>query len=473
MTGLMFLLVACRATPPATDPTWESLLTWASDARQDWAVPGMAVALLRPGEPTLTQGLGVRRQGEDAPVTPDSVFRLGSLSKLMTGVLVLQETASGRLDPQAPVSAALPGLELAAPDSLDQVTLAQLLSHSGGLQSVGLPNTCGVGPDALAEELAARVPDWGLWVAPDTLFQYASPGFALAGLALEQAAGRDFAGLAAERLFLPAGLDSATYDPAVGMGGDWAEGHSVRPETGEVAVFRTFDGRACGASFPSGGLMASITDLARVGEVLLDGGAPWLDPGSFETLTTTGWTLSPSASYGWGLLPMAYRGHRVWLHTGSLKGYQSLLAVLPDEGAGVAVLVNSDHAVVTPPQPWSKPTQRVALRALDLLLGLEPLTLTSSARPVEEWGAYVGDYVSDFDFGTASVWLDGETLLLALDVDGETHALTPYGLDSFVYAYEGTDGLTWWDTVSFEAGEDGVMAWLQSASGVAARVNAD
>ncbi|GEM_PF-6107000 len=468
---LIPMLAACRTEAPRSDPVWEELVRWTDDQREAWHVPGVALGLVRDGWAPKTVGLGVQQVGADAPVTPDTVFRVGSLSKLVTGVLALQLVEEGRLAPDDTLDALLPDLSLASPQALAQLTLEGVLSHSSGLQSTGLPNACSTAPDALGTVLADRAPDWDLWVAPDTFFQYASPGFALAGHAVERAAHVPFAALARERVFAPAGLDTMTYDVDVAVAGACATGHSMVPGTGDVHIYRDFTERDCGAANPSGGLMSSVHDLAQVVQVLLDGGEPWLGAVAFEQLTTTGWDFSSSASYGWGLLPTTYRGHRIWLHTGSLKGFQAMLVVLPDARAGVVVLVNSDHAVTDPPEPWSKPTQRIAMAAMDGLLGLPAEPKTSSVRPVADWDRFVGRYLSDFDLGELEVTLDQDSLWLARRPDTEPEALLPYSANTFQAPYEGSDGRTYYSRFSFETDHDGQVAWIASGEGIAARVD--
>ncbi len=471
MTGMLLLLAACRApAPTAPDPVWEELVAWTEEQRQVWQVPGIALALARHGEPVRTAGLGVASLETGEPVTGDTLFRAGSLSKLVTGVLALQALERGELDLDTPMSKLLPDLDLAAPHELADVSVEALFSHSSGLQSTGVPNQCDTGPTALGDTLAERVPDWDLWVEPDTLFQYSNPSYTLAGHALERLAHVPYTTLAIDRVLGPAGAATATYDPAEAEAGPWALGHSFDPATWALVETRDLWHRACGAAFPSGGLIASAQDLGQLVATLLGDGQPWLDPEAFAVLTTTGWALTDTSSYGWGLLPSSYRDHPIWFHTGSLHGYQAILAVLPEDGVGFAVLVNSDHAVTDPPEPWSKPTQRIALEAFDRLLGLPAEAIESAVRPQEEWSRFEGVYRSHYELGELAVTLDEDGLWLTRRETDEREVLVPYGEDSFLEPYVSSEGLTYWSRYAFVDGDDGEPAWLTTKAGIAARV---
>lgn len=467
----LWLLVGCGAEAP--DPRFQHALQWTEEHLAEWNVPGAAVAVVEEGELRHVAGVGFRQLGRPEAVGPDTVFRVGSLSKLVTGVLTVRAVQDGLLDPEAPASEALPGLSLADPEALSSFTLGHLLSHGSGLQSPGVPNSCGTEPEDLDQVLEERVPDWDLWVPPDTLWNYSNGNYLLVGTALREATGEHFEDLVRAELFDALGLDRATYQPEeVWAGDNWAMGHVFHADTRRLEGFRDLDDRACTASFSTGGLMASARDMGRIMELLLSGGAPWLDAEGMGQLTSGGWAFSETAAYNNGLLRTEYREHRAWQHGGTVGGYLATMWLLPDEGLGVLVLVNADHSLVVPPEPRARPPDRLAARFLDTFLGLEESQWEDNTRPVEEWGRYVGTYRSEHDWGTLTVALEEGTLVLTED-DGTRRELLPYSRDRFQFPRpSSSDTRTLYEGVKFvQEGER--TEWLQSGRGIAGRVEED
>lgn len=486
MSSLAFLplalsLLACRApasagdtseaaaSDAALDPRFQELLAWTEASMLSWQVPGMAVGVFADGR-ALRAGLGLRRLDAPDAVTPATLFRVGSISKLLTGMALVQEAEAGRLDLDAPADQALEGVALAAPHALSQVSLLQLMTHQAGLQVPGLPNACDTAPEVYEQELSDRTPAWALWTEPGLLFNYASTGVALVGLAIERSSGDWFADRVAEGILGPADMATATFDPAVAEAREHATGHSLDPATGEVLAWRDMYDRACTATQASGGLIASLDDMLALAAVLLQGGTPVVSPAAWRRMTTTGWGDADSSLYGHGLQVGSYREHPALSHTGSLHGFQAILYVLPEDGLAVVVLVNSDHGVTLVPEPWYKPTHRVAERALDLFLGLEPQERLSTVRDPSEWGRYPGRYHSAYDWGTVEVTQGEDGLLLAED-SGEVHTLLPYSRDRFQYETPCSDGRTCYQQVEFleEEGTEQTR-WLVSSLGVADRL---
>ncbi|MDP2309974.1 MAG: serine hydrolase domain-containing protein [Pseudomonadota bacterium] len=483
------LLAACTAPPESValgdaDPRFAELTSWTEARMEEWSVPGVGLAVLEGGEVRHLAGLGVRAFGlpnaasadpvSPDRVTPDTLFRIGSLSKMVAGAALAEEVAAGRIDLDAPASVLLGDIPLAAPHTLESVTLGQVMSHTSGIESLGLSRTCDPDPAHLTEALTEMSQDWAMWTPPGELYHYSNNGYALLGLAAERSAGVEFPTLA-QGLFDGAGMTTATYDWVEAYGSDHATGHTMDVATGRPLSYRGLEERACVVGFPPGGVMASARDVAQQVRVLLNGGEGWVSPAAWELMTTQGYNRSDTSGYGFGLQSSSYRGFPSYTHHGSVGGFFAMVWAVPSEGLGVVVLLNSDHNVVDPPEPWSKPTQRIIEHALDLFLELEPEERVSSARPVEEWGRYVGAYHSDYDLGDVSVTLDGETLLYT---DAEaSYPLFTYSRDSFLYGIPQDDGRTRYVGVGFEEGtaegdDPDLVKWLVTDTGIGQLVTA-
>lgn len=433
----------------------------------EWYIPGAAVVVIERGRVSQVAGLGTREWGTRDVVTPDTRFRMGSLSKMVTGAVVAQLAADGDLQLDAPASTWLGDLALQPPHDFDGFSTLQLVSHASGMQAVGLPNACETDPGTLAATLAGLSPDWALWTEPGVLYNYANQNYSFAGLVAERASGERFVDLAQLR-FDGAGMERATYDWALAEEDpDHATGHVMDLTTGEPSSFRGFEERACVASYPSGGLMGSARDLGAMGEVLVTGGAGWVSPDAWELMTTLGWARDEDSGYGFGLQSADYGGYPGLVHHGTVGGFYAMLWAIPSEGLAVGVMVNVSHSVTDPPEPNSKPTQRIVRHALDLYLGLDEEVADPSVRPVEEWDRFVGVYHSDYELGDVVVTRIGSTLWYASVDEDFAVPLLPYSRNTFQWLEPGTDDH--YVGVSFADGEAGVR-WLLTDGGVAERV---
>ena len=476
---LALLLLACSpatTADPSSEAGWDQgkdarfdqLVEWTEQSMAEWGVPGAALGMIVQGE-GLRAGLGVRRVQTGEPVTPATRFRVASLSKMLTGMAFSQQVEEGRLDPDAPASDALPGLSFADPAALSSITLLDLMSHQSGLQAYGLPSSCDEAFEQMAPILEERAASWNLWSAPGEHSIYSNAGVSTVGLAVQLATGLSFPEYMTSNVLEPAGMAGASYDPNVASLGEYATGHSFdMAGDGRLVAERDLFQRACAAANPASGLIANLDEMLALAQLLLDEGAPVLSPEGWERMTRTGYGDPEGSIYGWGIQAGSYRDHRVLTHTGSLHGYQSILYVLPEDGLALVVMLNSDHGTTLVPEPWYKPTNRIAERALNLFLGLEPQERSSSVRAVEDWGRYVGTYQDAFDWGEQVVSLEEGGLVITSTEDGQRFELVPYSQDRFQYSYLSSEGLTYWQSIDFKQ-EDERTRWLLSTDGLAER----
>jgi len=444
------------------DPRVRALVDETSAAVERWDVPGVAVVVVE-GDRTWFASSGVLDHVEGGAVGPRSRFRVGSLSKVITGLLAADASDRGEVDLDAPP--AVP--ELADRPDLVPPSLRHLLRHTAGLEPGGLPLDCPGVEGGLGPALGAAVPELEAWLPPDTMFLYSNAGMSLAGRALERGAGQPFPALAAERVLGPAGMDEATLDPAVAVVGAYATGHRLDPETHEVAL--TYDPfhRSCPAAWPSGGLMATAEDLGALLHLLVDEGDGVLSPAAWDTFLQS--EDPATLRYGLGILVGEDEGRRVISHGGSMHGYRARIEAWPDDGFGVAVMVNADHRTTPVPEPGQKPTDLLAATASRLFLDLPEKTWASSVRDPEDWAdRYAGRYPSaQGAMGTWTVWEADGTLWVHDGRRDETHALHPYGRDSFQYPRTSTStGLPVWMGVDFRAAADGGPALIITPWGV-------
>ncbi|WP_326557017.1 serine hydrolase domain-containing protein [Micromonospora sp. NBC_01796] len=292
----------------------------------DAAVPTLVAGVVRDGVLTHVSSAG------EPPQDPTTQFRIGSITKTMTAVLVLRLRDEGRVDLEDPLDRHLPGTPVG------RVTLRQLLGHASGLQRE--PDGDGwwersEGVD-LATLLAGLTPA-KLAHPPHRTYHYSNLAYGLLGGALERLTGQSWWELIRERLLGPLGMTRTSYQAQE----PFARGYLVHPWHGTLREEPRTD---TGAMAPAGQLWASVPDLARWAAFLADPDPAVIAP---ETVTemcvpvAIGDPESWTSGHGLGL--ELYRtGERVYVgHGGSMPGYVAGLAVHRRSRTGVVTFANA------------------------------------------------------------------------------------------------------------------------------------
>src|SRR5581483_9386379 len=173
-----------------------------------WDVPGLALGVLHEGR-SEAWGFGVASLETRQPVTAQTLFQIGSISKLFAATLAMQLVEAGTVDLDKPVAPYLPELRLADPAAQHTVSLRHLLTHTAGFYGDRFDDL-GMGDDALAKAVAG-FDQLQQYTAPGELWSYCNTGFQLVGRLVEDLRAEVFETAARERLFTPLGLERSTY----------------------------------------------------------------------------------------------------------------------------------------------------------------------------------------------------------------------------------------------------------------------
>ncbi len=334
-------------------------------------IPAMAVALTEGERIVWARGFGEAKPGVAADV--DTLFRVGSVSKLFTDIAVMARVEAGELDLDAPVREALPDF---APPGGDTITLRQLMAHRSGL--VREPPVGNYFDDS-RPSLAATVASLNqreLIFPPGAREKYSNAGIAVVGRVLERAAGIPFAQAVREATLEPLGLESSWF------GLD--EAPAERLATG---LMWSYDGREFPAPVfplgmaPAGSMVASVRDLGRFLTLLASGELPGVL--SAEGLGEMGRIQfpdeNPERGFGLGFhlgaMEAGGESHRVLRHGGAIYGFSTEIALLPDAGVGAVVVSNVDFTNAVA----GRILRRMLQLALDPASAADPLT-----RPLPE-----------------------------------------------------------------------------------------
>ena len=313
-----------------------------------WPTAGLAVAVVRPGKPTWFYRHGVSHVTTGAPVTPDTVFRIGSLTKTFTAVAVMQLWEQGRVDLDAPANDYLTGFRMRpARPELQPATLRHLLTHTAGVGywrrlSDLLCPVSGAGvearhPQPLGEYYRRGLPQE---VQPGTKWVYSNHGFAALGQVVEDVSGQSLGDYLREHVFDRLGMEHT----------DLVRSQRVRPglATGYLVRSRGLL-RAPDREIPTpggGGLYSTAADVARyVGCLLAGGSAPHdriLEPSTVAQMFSPNYQPDPRLpGMGLGFDLGAEDGHRTVGKTGVVSGFLSALTMAPSARIGVVALCNT------------------------------------------------------------------------------------------------------------------------------------
>ena len=305
-----------------------------------WGVPGVAVGILHEGEREFL-GYGTTNIATGEAVVPDTLFQIGSVSKVFTTTLVLNLVDEGLLDLDAPVLRYVPELGLTDETAREQLTLRHLMVHRGGFYGDRFDDQ-GDGDDAL-ERAVRAFHDLPQHAAPGELWAYSNAGFDLAGRAVENALGLTFEQAMKERIFEPLGMERATYFANEAVLHSVAVGH-LDDEAGgmRIAVPYQIPRRAN----PAGGIIATVSEMIRFAEMHIGDGA-YGDVRILKAETarmmrelhseadfTRRWGL------GWSLREI--NGVRAVEHTGATNGFMSRLCVIPERNFALAIVTNGE-----------------------------------------------------------------------------------------------------------------------------------
>lgn len=330
---------------PVDRAHWQQRLTELAGTHR---VPGATLGILRLGEEPVLAHTGVLNTATGVEVTDDSVFQIGSISKVWTTTVVMQLVDEGRLDLDAPVVEVLPELRLSDPDVTEQVTMRHLLTHTSGIDGDVFTDT-GRGDDCL-ERYVESLADVAMNHPLGVTFSYCNSGYSLVGRVIERLTGQTWDQAMRERLFVPLGLqrtgtlpeEALLFRAAVGHVGEGDDAPQPAPVWGLP--------RSLGPAGLITSTAAEVLEFARMhlgGGVARDG-TRVLQQESVREMTTRQVDLPDpfvlGDSWGVGWIRFEWGGRDVVGHDGSTIGQAAFLRLLPSHGLAVVLLTNGGGA---------------------------------------------------------------------------------------------------------------------------------
>jgi CubicO group peptidase (beta-lactamase class C family) len=367
-----------------------------------WPAVGLAVGVVRDGSLECFHGHGVADIESNTPITEDTVFRVGSITKTFTAIAAMQLWERGRLDLDAPASDYLRAYRLIpAKANFRPATVRHLLTHTAGIPEVvhvsellhpgwgpfgGRPVLHSVKAGEPMPSLAEYYRDGlRLVVEPGTIFAYSNHGFATLGQIVEDVSGTPLARYYREHIFEPLGMTDTDLVRSELVAPRLATGYVLRRGGARAVPDRDWIGAG------AGGIYSTTRDMARFVAALLGGGAnehgSMVKPATLATMFEYHHQPDPRLpGIGLAFFRGDAGGHRVVGHEGVMPGFNSQFLLAPDDGVGVIAFTNGSSGAFV----WLQTELgRLLRRLLDVP---DEVVRTDLPHHPEIWGDLCGRY---------------------------------------------------------------------------------
>lgn len=339
---------------------------FANTALPAWNVPGASMAIVNGGKVVYAKGFGKRDVKNNLPVTPDTLFAIGSCTKAFTTFVLGQLVDEGKVDWDKPVGRYLPGFRLYDTVASQELTPRDLVTHRSGLPRHDMVwyNNQTLTRKDIVERLQYLPPNAEL----REKWQYNNLMYLTAGYLIEQMTGKAWEQAVRERVFTPVGMTHSNFADADSQKTtDFAKPY--REDHGKVVEIPFCE---VGNMGPAGSINSTVSDMARWMLVQLgDEHRDLVQASTLKTLHTPQMTLGQlpqepefgPAAYAMGWIVDSYRGHLRLQHGGNIDGFSALVTLFPNDDTGIVVLSNANGTALP---------GVLTLHAADRLFKLEP-----------------------------------------------------------------------------------------------------
>ncbi len=334
-------------------------------------IPGISLAIIEGDRIAYTRGFGQAQPGGEAP-SPQTPFFIGSLTKSITALAVMQLTEAGKIELDAPVQRYLPWFRVADPQASAQISVRQLLNQTSGLSAVAgsiALAVCDDHPHA-TERQARALSTLKLNHPPGSKWEYSNLNYNILGLIIEVVSGESYADYIQSHIFDPLEMCHSYTSRKEAKPNGLAMGHrhwfSLPFPARNLPIPQ--------GSLPSGQLISSAEDMAHYLIAHLNGGcfgdAQILSAAGIQELHRGAAEFSmgraPAGRYAMGWFDMDIGQTKTFSHSGNVPDFSAFMALLPEQKRGVVLLINAD--------PYGLPlvTEEVGTGLLALLAGQQP-----------------------------------------------------------------------------------------------------
>lgn len=401
------------ARPTAGNASYETIDAFVEDQMRRLHIPGAALAIVEGDRMVHLRGFGRARPEGEVP-TPQTPFFIGSLTKSLTALAVMQLVEAGMIELDAPVQRYLPWFrvsdaeETQFPAAPAAMTVRHLLNQTSGLPMLrGMTNLSNMDSRPGAVERQARaLSTLRLNHPPGAVFEYSNLNYNLLGLIVEAASGEGYAGYILRHIFDPLEMRHSYTSKAAAKENGLAAGHrhwfGVPIPAPNLPVPQ--------GSLPSGQLISTTEDMAHYLIAQLNGGCyngvQILSSAGIDELHHPAAEIielgTSFGSYGMGWISEGTGASRIVSHSGIVPDYGGFMAIVPEQNRGFVLLFNANHAMLKmtldelgmrvaqrlaglPPEPFKSSAVVWLMRGLLLVPLLQAAGVAATLRQVSRW----------------------------------------------------------------------------------------
>lgn len=308
-------------------------------SRKDLGIPGLSLAIVKDDKVIYLKGLGFKDFEHSLPVTPDTLFAIGSSTKAFTAMTAMMSVDEGKLSLSDSPKKYLPYFQMRDPDTDAKITIRDLLSHRSGLNRTDLAMVT----NKLTREELIKVAGMAKPTAKlGAKFQYQNVMYTAAGEIVARSQHSTWDAVIARKIFKPLGMKSSnTTVQAMQKSRNFSFGYDFNTTTKET---RRLPQREISIAAPAGAINSSARDMAEWVRFMLNrgtvNGRRLVSEKSFDELITKQINISGNVDYGLGWFLRQWNGHKVVEHGGNIDGFNAQVAFMPDEKLGFVLLTN-------------------------------------------------------------------------------------------------------------------------------------
>lgn len=365
-------------------------------------IPGVALAVVKDGQIVKAEGYGLANIELNVPVRPDTVFKIGSVSKQLISAGILMLAQEGKLSLDDPISKYLEG----TPETWKAITIRHLLTHTSGIvrEAPGF-EPLKIQNDADVIKTAYALP---LRFAPGEKWEYCNVGYFSLAEIIRKVSGKAWGDYLNEVLFKPLGMNATRPTSMTELIPNRANGYGWR------------DGKYSNAAIyfalrPSGAFLSTVLDLAKWDAALYTD--RFLKQATREEMwSEVKLNSGKTYTYGFGWNLDTVGGHKLRHHGGSLPGFRAELARFIDDRLSVIVLANSNNA----------DPENIAIDVAEFYIPNLIQTPTAVKVDPKIFDAYVGEFrPQEPNAATAYITREGDKLMIKVGLNGEKRELQP------------------------------------------------
>ena len=387
--------ISCNKNEKQINPFYNDVVEKLSDAIEyeikDKNLNAISIAIIKQNDFFWADGFGFIDKEKKIKANENTIYRVGSVSKLFTDIAIMKKRESGDIDIDLPIQNYLPKFNPKNIFNNEPITLRQLMSHRAGILREPAYGNYFADNETSLEKTVESVSNSSLIHPPGTITKYSNAGIAVVGYTLEKIFQKPYLEFMQENILNPLNMNASSFEFKNSMSLNLAE-----------ATMWSYDGRSFKAPrfelgmVPAGSLYSSVTDLAKfVNMIFSDGsvnGEKFVNPNTLKEMFTPQFTDSEVSGYGIGFRVSKHNDYKMISHGGAIYGYSTQLSALLEPKIGVVVASSVDIS--------NSITRKISSYALDLLIAKEKklklpeyVKTKSIEKEIEE--NLIGDYENE------------------------------------------------------------------------------